>query len=225
MGFASKLLTANRHAKSRLHDEKGNFVGWRRGLLHVVPALSTGFARIAFDYRPAMPWIGYDAIRHIDRFLDKTKRVLEFGSGMSTIWYSQRAGQVVSAENYRPWYDKVTKSLEECGVDNVDYRFVADKELYGRFMETDIAGFDLIVIDGSHRDLCAETACRIARPGAIIYLDNSDRSGAPGQAAMVAAEHQLRSFAARVGAEILEITDFAPTQFFVNQGLLVKVPQ
>ncbi len=224
MGLISKLINANRHAKTRLHDEKGNFVGWSKFLMHGPQAVSSGFLRIMFAHRPRMPWIAYDAIHYFDSFLNQKSRVLEFGSGMSTLWYAERAGMVVSVEDYRPWYEKVLKDLGDRSSNNVDYRFAQDHQEYTGFMSSDKEKFDLIVVDGSHRESCAETATHLVKPGGIIYLDNSDRSAVSGCLEMITAENILRYFAKRVGAEIISITDFAPAQLFVNQGLLIKVP-
>ena len=223
MTLLNKLLTANRHAKSRLHDEKGNFVGWSRAFQHGGLALFTGVARIGFNYRPALPWIAYDAIDRFDKRLDAQSRVLEFGSGMSTVWYAARAGTVTSIEDHHPWFLKVKELLKTKRLDNVIYRFAEDIDSYTTVEKMD-DGYDLIVIDGSHRDRCATAAISLVRPGGTIYLDNSDRSGTPNQISMTFAEATLREFAREIGAEVVEITDFAPTQLFVNQGLLIQLP-
>lgn len=107
--------------KSRLHDEKGNYVGWNRLIKHLPAAVSTGILRVAFDYRPEIPWISYDAIRELKQFLTKESRVLEFGSGMSTIWYAKHAGEVFSVEDYQPWYHKVNRLLKQKSIENVNY--------------------------------------------------------------------------------------------------------
>lgn len=219
-----KLITANRQAKSRLHDEKGNFVGWSKAIHHGSLAIITGIARILFNYRPALPWIAYDAIKIFNETLNSQSHVLEFGSGMSTIWYARRSGTVTSIEDYNPWFLKVKGLIQELGLSNVVYIFANDITSYTKFEKRN-GGYDLIIIDGSHRDRCAAEAINIIRPGGAIYLDNSDRSGAPNQQSMVVAETILREFAKRAGAEVTEITDFAPTQMFVNQGLLIQLPR
>ena len=223
MAIFNKLLTANRHAKSRLHDEKGNFVGWPRVFHHGSLALFTGVARIGFNYRPALPWIAYEAINRFNKILNDRSHVLEFGSGMSTVWYASRAGTVTSIEDHHPWFLKVKDLLKTKGLGNVIYRFAEDIDSYTT-VEKRGDGYDLIVIDGSHRDRCAIAAISLVRSGGTIYLDNSDRSGAPNQTSMTLAEATLREFARQVGAEVIEITDFAPTQLFVNQGLLIQLP-
>lgn len=210
--------------KSRLHDEKGNFVGVRRLFLHAPHALATGMLRLAVDYRPALPWISYSAIHVLEKFLTKSSRVLEFGSGMSTIWYAKHAGEVYSVEDYKPWFDKVSGLLNQQNITNINYHYASEVSDYSQFMTLDDSGFDLIMIDGSHRSACIGQASKLLRSGGILYLDNSDKdSTARGGDMRLAEEFALR-FALDQNAQTTYFTDFAPTQLFVQQGLMVKLP-
>lgn len=210
--------------KSRLHDEKGNFVGWNRFLRHFPHAASTGVLRISVGYRPQIPWISYDAIKTLRQFLTKDSRVLEFGSGMSTLWYANYAGEVCSVEDYLPWYQKVSGFLGKTMIENVNYCFADSSEAYCSFMSNDTAGFDLIMVDGSNRSACIANSLKLLKPGGILYLDNSDKhSGAEGGDTRIAEACAL-TYAKEKAAAITYFTDFAPTQFFVQQGLMIKTP-
>jgi len=158
----------------------------------------------------------------LSRFLTRDKVVLEFGSGMSTVWYAKRAGKVVSIDNYRPWYDRVAAILQERGLDNVDYRFAKDDGEYLRIPQ-DGPGYDLIMVDGSIRDRCTEAAIGRLNPGGIFYLDNSDRAAFSdsdeAQGARIALRH-----ARDHGCEVKYFTDFAPTNFFAQEGMMVIRP-
>ena len=66
--------------KARLHDEKGNFVGWRRLILNGSRAIGSGMLRIVFGVRSEKPWISYSAIKELDQFLDADSRT----AGLST---------------------------------------------------------------------------------------------------------------------------------------------
>lgn len=220
----TKLLIGEPTRKSRLHDEKGNFVDPGKLILHGPQALATGMLRLAFGYRPAMPWISYSAISILKSHLNKSSRVLEFGSGMSTIWYARHAGQVCSVEDYKPWFDKVEKLIASRNLKNIDYRFANSKDSYGRFKIGDNEGFDLVMVDGSHRSICVANAAKLLRPGGILYLDNSDKDSGPGGGDMRAAETLALNFARERNAQIEYFTDFAPTQLFVQQGLLIRLP-
>lgn len=224
MSLVSRIVRGKTLRKSRLYDEKGNFVTWNNIVLHAAPALISAILRISFGQRPILPWIAYTSIRSLEKFLNKDSRVLEFGSGMSTIWYAKHAGEVYSVEDHRPWYDRVSKIIEANQFGNIHYTFLESESDYTSFMSDDIEGFDLVMIDGSYRSKCIYHASKLVRPGGILYLDNSDKNPNLKDADMRIAEDLLRNFARESNAEITEITDFAPTQFFAQQGILARLP-
>ena len=230
--FNMKILTkiisgnnGNKQTKTRLHDEKGNFAAWKTIVLHGPPAVVTGLFRIFFDYRPVLPWIAYTSINKLQKHLTKTSRVLEFGSGMSTLWYANQAGQVFSVESYSVWYDKVKKIIEDKKLDNVSYKLSMSDSEYVTFMSDDKEGFDLIMIDGECRSQCVSHAIQRLKPGGVLYLDNSDRCFGAKGSDMRIAESLVRQFAQTSGAKVIEVTDFAPTQLFVQQGLWMELPK
>ncbi len=218
MWLIKKIISAgNDHKKTRLHDEKGKMANWQVIFAHSPKAIFSGFKRILFGIRPEMPWIGYGAIKVLKKFLTKKSRVLEFGSGMSTIWYAKHGGEVFSVENDPMWYAIILNRLKNKNIKNVNYQLLRTKN-YINFMKKEKRGFDLIVIDGMDRDKCAKNAIKLIRPGGIIYLDNSD------SLYKRAAETILLSFARKRKAQVEYFVDFAPAQFFVNEGMMIRVP-
>lgn len=221
----NKLIAGSDTRKTRLHDERGRMISIGRLIRNGPRALGTGFMRLAFGRRGGRPWISYDAQARIARHLDANSRVLEFGSGTSTIWYARRAGEVLAIEDYKPWYDRVKASLERHSASNVRYRFASNVEDYTNLDHAERGdGFDLIIVDGTARDLCVHRSLDLLRPGGIIYLDNSDRTANTLNGDMPAARKALEDYAVRVGGGIESYTDFAPTQLFVQEGLLVQRP-
>jgi hypothetical protein len=61
---------------------------------------------------------------------------------------------------------------------------------------------------------------KLLKPGGIFYLDNSDRGIKSKDAETRLAEGTILRFAEERHAEVFHFTDFAPTQFFVQQGLM-----
>ncbi len=217
-------IISGKNRKTRLHDEKNNFVGWRNLIRHCPRAIGSGLLRITLDHRPELPWISYEAIHLLDKFLSPTSRVLEFGSGMSTIWYAKRKAEIYSVEGCRPWHEKISLIIKARGLSNVHYHFANSPDEYHSFMNDDTEGFDLIMVDGEYRSACIANSMKLLKPGGILYLDNSDKhSTLQGGDTRLAEEYAL-SFAQDKGATITYITDFAPTQFFINQALLIKLP-
>lgn len=217
MNFLKKLWTGGGNRKTRLHDELGNAITISRLLRNAPRGVLSGLGRVLFDQREERPWISYDAQALLARLLNKDSRVLEWGSGMSTMWYARHAAAVTSIENFRPWYDLVSARIKALG--NVDYRFAADQHEYTALAPEGL--FDLIMIDGNHRDDCAELAIQRLAQGGVIYLDNSDQGIDERTGDVPRARQILLDFAQREGLPVHEFTDFAPTQFHVQQGLWI----
>jgi len=205
----TRLFAGSPNNKSRLHDQLGALVSTSRLVRNGPRALVSGLARLLADYRPERPWISYDAQAVLAGHLSPASRVLEFGSGMSTLWYARHAGQVVSLEHDRQWYELIAHRLERFG--NVKYRDIEDTETY--LAQTPDEAFDLIMIDGRARLICTLFAMTHLAPGGIIYLDNCDKHPEP--------RRLLLDFAQKLGLRVREFTDFAPTQLFVQRGLMV----
>ncbi len=213
----TRLVAGAPTRKTRLHDELGNRVSLDRLLRNGPHAIVSSALRLAFDRRPVAPWISYDARAIIERFLSSDRSVLEFGSGMSTVWYAQHAGSVVSIEDYAPWRRVVAALVAP--FPHVDYRFAKGQGAY--IAQAPDRLYDLIMIDGSWRLDCASFAIAHLRDGGMIYLDNSDKAFGPDTGDIPAASALLRGFARDKGLAVREFTDFAPTQLFVQHGLMI----
>jgi SAM-dependent methyltransferase len=223
MKIMAKIIQGDGLRKTRFHDEKGHRIAWKLIWRHGSRALMSSLARFLLDWRPPLPWICYEGIGYLQRKLGPGSRVLEFGSGMSTLWYARHAKEVCSVEDYRPWYAKVQTLLEKGGYSNVVYRFADNPDYYVEFMQGDKEGFDLIMVDGSHRSRCIAQSADLLRRGGVLYLDDSDKDTAKG-GDMRKAEGLLRDIALKKGALIREFTDFSPTQFFAKQGIAMELP-
>ncbi|MFG0285835.1 MAG: hypothetical protein ACF8R7_15575, partial [Phycisphaerales bacterium JB039] len=70
---------------------------------------------------PEAPWLAPGAIDFLEQALRPSDVMVEFGSGRSTRWFSQRVGRLVSVEHHRGWYEKVRGQLDGHGVTNVAY--------------------------------------------------------------------------------------------------------
>lgn len=137
--------------------------------------LDTGYVRsgradriVDAEGRP-LPWYTFPAIGYLSSLDLSSARVLEFGSGSSTLYWERRTRAVVAVEHDEEWYQALRSSVDE----RTTYLLATDEESY----VSPRAGsdpFDVIVIDGIHRQRCAQTAVKVRAPGGIIVLDNSD---------------------------------------------------
>ncbi|MCY2976271.1 MAG: hypothetical protein NTW52_16575 [Planctomycetota bacterium] len=216
------LWQGNRDQYPRWKDEKGNFVGPRRLLVNGTRATVTGIARVAFGVRPELPWISYDAIDMLSKHLNPDSRVLEFGSGMSTIWYATHAGRVVSVEDNKEWFDSIRNVFQKNQYTNIEYSLAGTQFAYTNAGVKAGGLFDLIMVDGSYRSDCIKDSLPLLASGGIVYLDNSDKHSSSSGGDTRLAEELLLAYASLHNCKVSYFSDFAPTQFFAQQGLCVK---
>jgi len=152
--------------------------------------------------RTDSPWLAQGATIFLDQYLTKEMRVLEYGSGYSTIYFANRVDSVVSFEHYKEWYDRISKEFAALKLTNIDYQFVppndpatfseerfrtAHPELKGFELSRRFSdyfeginsypdeSFDLILIDGRARVETFFNAFPKLKKGGLAILDNSER--------------------------------------------------
>lgn len=124
---------------------------------------------------PKAPWLTQQAIAHLQGYLNTEMMGFEWGSGRSTLWFAKRLKYLVSIEDDRTWFERV---LQQVNGLNVDYRHVATdstcQDYAGQILEFPDQYFDLIVVDGSCRDLCIRNAVSKVKVNGLIVVDNAD---------------------------------------------------
>lgn len=121
-------------------------------------------------------------------FLTPEKRVLEWGSGKSTIAIARRVKYFISIEHDRAWYNKIKNELPEdvCYVlysPTSPYTWEKNKDgnltqfapyiyapLFLALEKNDSAKFDIIFIDGRARRYCAEIAVLLSHSETDIFI-------------------------------------------------------
>ncbi len=139
-------------------------IGWFKSVEEQLPVDRDG---------NCLPWFTYPAISFLNGKIQSDMTVFEYGSGNSTLWWSQRVSKVISYEHDFGWYS----SLKERFPSNVTYRH-CDLEYGGKYCKA-ILGynerFDIVVIDGRDRVNCAKNSLGALRGNGLIIWDNSDR--------------------------------------------------
>jgi len=159
----------------------------------------------ATPFGDCVPLISFEAKAWLEGYLANRSRVFEYGSGGSTLFIARRAGQFVSVEHNKSWYDLLSKLLKESGfknyeyflrepkfigkepADNADYRNYADASpqysgcSFKSFCEVidkfPDSFFDLVFIDGVARPSCIFHSINKIRAGGFLMLDDSERKG------------------------------------------------
>jgi hypothetical protein len=138
--------------------------GWFKSVRAGVPIDRNG--------RP-IPWMTYSAIGFLEKRIDGTMSVFEYGCGNSTLWWADRVRNVVSCEHDRAWYQRVRALIPA----NVELHQI-DLEYGGPYAQK-IAeyhqAFDIVVIDGRDRVNCGKNCLYAVKKNGVIIWDDSDR--------------------------------------------------
>ena len=133
-----------------------------------------------------VPWFTYPAIDALKNWDLSDKRVFEYGSGYSTLFWASRAKEVVSVEHDRGWHEKISKlappnvSLVLAPIDKSDGSEPSPemREQFRKYAEAIDGRFQVIVVDGYARSRvryqCAQAALPHLDANGLVILDNSD---------------------------------------------------
>ena len=146
------------------------------------------------------PWLTFDAIDILNSLTLKGKKVFEYGSGGSTLFWLNHGAECVSIEHNPDWYNVMQPRLK--GMAGIDYRLVlpepaedkealdiADPSLY----LSELRGysfrnyacqidsfpdnfFDIVLIDGRARPACIMHSVSKIKQGGCLVLDDAARS-------------------------------------------------
>jgi glycosyltransferase involved in cell wall biosynthesis/predicted O-methyltransferase YrrM len=120
----------------------------------------------------------------ITKHFSSDKVMLEWGSGGSTIEFSPQLKKYYSIEHNKEWYENVKNEISVLGYKNINYNFVPQnlpnndgrQSEYAQFkdyidvVDTFDTKFDIVLIDGRARRLCAKKIIPYLNPGAIVII-------------------------------------------------------
>jgi predicted O-methyltransferase YrrM len=216
-----RLIRGSPHRRTRFHDEKGNRVDVI-GALYAPAAFATALAKAVFGFRLERPMISYRAVRYLNVLIQPTWRIVEFGSGASTVWLARRCAFLLSIENDPTWHAQIGTRLRRQGFRHVRHELRTGLA-YCDLAEFPDGSFDFALVDGSMRAECVANTVAKIRPGGWLYLDNTDKDIGRPDGDMRRAEVALLDAVRQRGGTARYFTDFAPGNFFVEQGLLVRL--
>ena len=168
MNPIDRLIRGDSSRKTRFHTINGHFCAHP---FEFALALASTVRRIALKKYSNAPWLVYPATSYIGRFAPG-KRVFEFGSGMSSIWFSDRCREVISVEHDPGWYASISAQAKERK--NLTVIHASSKEDYLGAILRAGGRFDLILVDGRYRKDCVEMVRSFLSPNGLIVIDNTD---------------------------------------------------
>lgn len=151
----------------RLINDKKNYLvktGYLASHVHI--------ASVGPDGNP-VPWLVYPLVRFFEERLHKGIRVFEFGSGYSTRFYAERTQSIIALEHEDRWIDEVRRKLKN--VTNAEVIFRPNDASYPRAIQEQEGLFDLVVVDGRQRVLCAKAAMEKLSEQGVLILDDAHR--------------------------------------------------
>ena len=119
-----------------------------------------------------IPWYTYPAIDYLNNLDLSGKKVLEYGSGNSSLYYLRKGAEITCIEDEENWFNELKKKY----LNEEQIKLCNNKKNYVERIEINIS--DIIVIDGSYRPACAKYLISQMKeknfsPYFIIF-DNSD---------------------------------------------------
>jgi hypothetical protein len=156
------------------------------------------------DYllKKRVPWLTFDALNRLAALEIDGRRVFEYGSGGSTLYWQARGAITVSVEHDPAWFAVVRSRL--AATPAVDYRLIepqpersvqtSDPSDPDAYLSTDVrwreasfrpyvtaieefrdGTFDIVLVDGRARPSCIKHGAPKVAPGGALILDDSQR--------------------------------------------------
>lgn len=122
-----------------------------------------------------VPWYTMGARLFIDAYIQSKDhiRILEYGAGGSTIYYSKLSSvELTTIEHDKGWVNKVANKLGPLS----SILIHLPKPYYTYTVKCSAAQFDILLVDGRDRNMCIEWSLSTVKPGGLVVLDNSERS-------------------------------------------------
>ncbi len=166
--------------RSKLHFLKQPLIAF---LTPLIVAYKTGHIRSSFTRTSVnkkgdpRPWYSLPAVYFLTQRDFSSAKVLEFGGGYSTVWWSKTAKHVTTFEEDEKWTRKILAMADQ----NVD-AFAVPVGLKGERLRSRIleqipsskTSYDVVVVDAMHRQTLIDLAFELCSPEGLIIVDNSE---------------------------------------------------
>lgn len=134
---------------------------------------------VSKDGEPLL-WYTYPSIDFLKYRDFKTKFILEFGGGQSTLWWAKRANHVTTIEGDPDWHENIKYNMPA----NVELHFVPMRGAENTTVDVrkllallPRQRYDVIVIDGFYRYEMIDIACDFVAADGIVICDNAEGYG------------------------------------------------
>jgi precorrin-6B methylase 2 len=154
-------------------------VTWQRFLLSSSSILKTsGWLKSYVSRKPVdangspIPWMNYAAIDFLRKRLRSDFDLFEWGSGYSTLFFSEHVSSVTSVEYDSNWFELVRAQVPK----NAQIIHQAhDQDGYVNAISTTTRAYKVVVVDGRERVRCFSASFEKLTEDGVIILDDSNR--------------------------------------------------
>jgi len=173
-GLLRKLAGADGQHSSRFRALDG-----RRASATLLPSFVLALARRITGHENG-PWLTDAAAARLEGLLCSDSRVLELGSGESSVWLALQVRELHSIETDSAWFSYVQELIDAEAIDNLQLEYCDIADLASLLNTLPKDCYSVIVVD--HADCPSFTrsdslyAVRpLLAPGGHLLLDDSDR--------------------------------------------------
>lgn len=123
------------------------------------------------------PWLVPEAIAFIEEHINADVEVFEYGSGGSTIWFSERARSVTTVDHSVKWYKWLKKQISSKEIENISPHLSIKRDEYVKFINKTKKMYDIILVDGLEvfRNACVRASYNRISKGGLFIVDNTNR--------------------------------------------------
>lgn len=123
----------------------------------------------------------------IERYLDKTDTLLEWGSGNGTIYFSGLVKNVITIEHDLRWVTNMKKVISAYNIDNIDIHHVGAHSPdpipcryeqfkdYVEYPKQQKFKFTKVLIDGRARKYCAKSIYEYIDENVLVFIHDFNR--------------------------------------------------
>ncbi len=120
-----------------------------------------------------LPWVTYSFIKFIENRLRKDMILFEFGSGNSTLYYSENVKEVHTVEHNPEWFERTSLKIpENVLIENIHSGIGGQ---YSMASSNKGIKYDIIIVDGIDRVNCILNSIENLKNNGVLILDDSER--------------------------------------------------
>lgn len=120
------------------------------------------------------PWLSFGSIIALESIVNKDYKVLEFGSGGSTVFWAERCKNVKSFETDPGWFEKVVRRTK--GYKNVEINLANETGILDAIKKEPDNYYDVVLVDSypkhARRLLLANEAVPKIKLNGWLVIDN-----------------------------------------------------